>query len=164
MARNESDREDLLKEAVALSRRAELEFRDLEEPLFMGFKRDGGLSIYLGADPVYQFNALGQLRRAYCEGFLYRSQGHTLAELQRDRSRDHEVVLQRRDLDDSELDKFLDRMEARLHDLQQRLSARSHEKISSVPADADLLPEFLAALEVVFSADPILAPMIKSRK
>ena len=85
MAREESDREDMLREAVALTRRAEVQFRENEEPVFLGFKRDGGLSIYLTVDRVYQFNASGELRRAYRDGFLYRTQGDTLAELQRDR-------------------------------------------------------------------------------
>lgn len=163
MARDESDREDLLREAVALTRRAELEFEDREEPVFLGFKRDGGLSIYLGADSVYQFNTLGQLRRAYRNGLLYRTQGTTLAELNRNRSRQDRVTLQRRDLSEEELNQFLEQMTASLHDLQQRLSARSHQSLSTVPEDVDLIPEFLATLEMVFSAAPRLAPAIKGR-
>ena len=164
MARHESDREDLLREAVALTRRAEFEFSGREEPVFLGFKRDGGLSIYLGTDPVYQFNAGGQLRRAFRNNLLYRTQGTTLAELRRDRSLDQQVVLHRRDLDEAELNQFFDEMQELLHDLQQRLSARFFQKMTNVPADDDLLPEFLAALEAVFSADPLLAPVIKGRK
>ena len=164
MARDESDREELLREAVALNRLAEFTFDEREESVFLGFKRDGGLAIYRGADPVYQFNVLGQLRRAYRDGLLYRTQGTTLAELRRDRSDDNQVILHRRDLDEIELTLFLDEMRETLHDLQQRLSAQSFQKISTVPADADLLPEFLAALEVAFSARPILAPAIKGRK
>ncbi|MBD3673519.1 MAG: hypothetical protein HUJ26_08325 [Planctomycetaceae bacterium] len=164
MARDESDREDLLREAVALSRRAELEFEDREEPVFLGFKRDGGLSIYLGPDPVYQFNPLGQLRRAYRNGLLYRTQGTTLAELNRDRSQQDRVTLQRRDLEERELGEFLEEMTARLHGLQQRLSARSYQRFSTVPEEADLIPEFLSALELVFSAAPRLAPAIKGRR
>lgn len=164
MARDESDREDLLREAVALPRRAEFEFAHCDEPVFLGFKKTGGLSIYFGADPVYQFNSLGQLRRAYRNGALYRTQGTTLAELKRDRSDDEKVVLHRRDLEEAELRRFLDQMKRDLHDLQQHLSARTYQKMLTVPEAEDLLPEFLSALEVVFSADPVLALAIKGRK
>lgn len=164
MARDESDREDLLREAAALTRRAEFSVEHENDPAFLGFKRDGGLSVYLGADPVYQFNPQGQLRRAYCNGLLYRTQGTTLAELRRDRSAADRVVLRRRDLDAAELSAFLAEMTSRLHDLQQQLSARSFRAMKTVPADADLVPEFLAALETIFSADPPLAPAISGKR
>jgi len=163
MARDETDRDDLLREAVALPRRAEFEFAHPDETIFLGFKRDGGLSIYLGADPVYQFNTSGQLRRAYRNRALYRTQGTTLAELNRDRSNDQKVVLHRRDLDETELKQFLNEMTQNLHELQQHLSARTYQNVTTVPDEVDLVPEFLAALEVVFSADPVLAPVIKGR-
>lgn len=164
MALNESDREDLLRKAVALQRRAEFKFSDRAESVFLGFKRDGGLSIYLGVDSVFQFNDRGQLRRSYRNGLLYRTQGSTLAEMRRDRSSADQLVLQRRDLADGELDKFLDEMTTRLHELQQRLSARSYETMECIPADADLVPEFLEAFEVIFSAEPHLAPAIPGKR
>jgi hypothetical protein len=164
MSREESDREDLLREAVALTRRAEFSFEKETEPTFLGFKREGGLSIYLGADPVYQFNPEGQLRRAYCNGLLYRTQGATLAELRRDRSVPDRVMLRRRDLDAVELAEFLSEMTSRLHELQQRLSARSFRAMKTVPPDADLVPEFLAAFETIFSAEPPLAPAISGKR
>lgn len=164
MARDESDREDLLREAVALPRRAEITFRDRPDPVFLGFKRDGGFSIYLGSDPVYQFTAQGQLRRAYRSGLLYRTQGNTLAELQRDRSDPARVILQRHDLGTEELQEFLEQMTEQLSALQQHLSAHAYLSVETVPADADLVPEFLAAFEVVFSADPPLAPAIPGKR
>jgi hypothetical protein len=164
MARDESDREDLLREAVALTRRAEFLLGGDQQPTFIGFKRDGGLSIYLGADPVYQFNPAGQLRRAYCNGLLYRTQGTTLAELRRDRSAADRVVLIRRDLEVHELSAFLSKMTSRLHELQQQLSARSFQSMKLIPPDADLVPEFLAAFETIFSAEPRLAPAISGKR
>ena len=70
MARDESDREDLLREATALVERIELAPADAadDEHIVAGFRRDGALSIYFGADPVYHFNSAGELRRAYCDG------------------------------------------------------------------------------------------------
>ena len=79
MARIESDREDLIREATALQQRVEWAVPGEPEPVVTGFKRDGSLSVYFGQDPVYQFNPTGQLRRAYVEDFLFRTQGDTLA-------------------------------------------------------------------------------------
>ena len=41
MARRESDREDLLREATALVERAELTIEGFDEPIVVGFRRDG---------------------------------------------------------------------------------------------------------------------------
>ena len=76
-ARN-PNREDLLREATALVERIELvphrdrQF-DASEPIVVGFRADGALSIFFGDDPVYQFNAAGELRRAYCDGLLFKA-------------------------------------------------------------------------------------------
>ena len=65
MARDEHDREDLLAEARALVERVSLQIAGLEQPVFIGFRRDDSASFYLGADRVYQFTSEGQLRRAF---------------------------------------------------------------------------------------------------
>ena len=41
MARQESNREDLLREATALVERVELHVPAFEEPIVVGFRRDG---------------------------------------------------------------------------------------------------------------------------
>ncbi len=162
MARDESDREDLLREAVALVRRAEYVFPDRTEPVVAGFKRDGSLSIYFGPDPVYQFNPAGQLRRAFVGGFLFRTQGTTLARLQRTRT-ETETVLLRHDLVDVELRAFLDRMQCELRELHARLSEGAVPFVAA-PAPVDPRPELLAAIESLLSQATPLAPAIAGRK
>src|SRR5215216_4505512 len=93
MAREGSSREDLLREATALVERIELLPRTTDrsmvasdlvgEHIIAGFRRDGALSIFFGEDPVYQFNAAGALRRAYCDGKLLKAARGRLAALQR---------------------------------------------------------------------------------
>ena len=83
MARQEVDREDLIAEAVALRRRIELALPGCDNPVVAGYRSTGALSLYFGADPVYQFDERGRLRRAFVGGHLYRTQGTTLAELTR---------------------------------------------------------------------------------
>src|SRR5580765_5795621 len=106
MARREADREDLMAEASALRQRAELVLDGYAEPIVAGVRANGHLSVYFGDDPVYQFDAAGNLRRAFVGGDLYRTQGHTLARLNRTRT-DLAVELGRRDLDPAELERFL---------------------------------------------------------
>src|SRR5688572_18570527 len=65
MARQEQDREDILREATALVERVELLIPEFPEPIVAGFRRDGSASFFFGADPVLQFNAQGKLRRAF---------------------------------------------------------------------------------------------------
>ncbi len=70
MARDESSREDLLREATALVERIELvphatdpliAASDLfDKHIVAGFRRDGALSVFFGEDPVYHFNAEGE--------------------------------------------------------------------------------------------------------
>ena len=105
MARHESDREDLMREATALVRRAELICPGETEPVIAGFRRDGRLALYFGPDPVFQFDPQHRLRRAYVAGFLYRTQGETLARLNRHRTQD-QTLLVRHDLAPAELDTF----------------------------------------------------------
>src|SRR5204863_2544475 len=75
MAREESSREDLLREATALVERIELipNGSTSDGRIVAGFRRNGALSVFFGEDPVYQFNAAGELRRAYTDGKLLKA-------------------------------------------------------------------------------------------
>lgn len=163
MARDESDREDLLREAVALTRRAEFTLCDESEPVFAGFKRDGSLSVYFGADPVFQFNPEGRLRRAYAGGFLFRTQGHTLARLERVRM-ETETILHRHDLSPEELGGFLSGMRADLDALRQKICERRFETVNQIPEDGDVIAAILAGIDAALSAEPPLAPAIPGRR
>jgi hypothetical protein len=140
MAREESDREDLLRDATALVERIEFARSDAGEGehIFVGFRADGAMSIYLGADPVYHFNSAGELRRAYCDGWLIKAESGRLVAMER-RRQEHEVQLVRRELSDDAQAAFLGSMSRRLHDLEQRLRSNSLSVVGQVPPDADVL-------------------------
>ena len=87
--------------------------------------------------PVYQFNAAGELRRAFVGGLLYKAEGGRLIELHRQRS-PTEVSLVRRDLSEIEATDFLATWSARLTRLHQALAADAFQTTGQVPADCDV--------------------------
>src|ERR1700704_5517811 len=103
MAREESSREELLREATALVERVELipNVAISDGHIVAGFRRNGALSVFFGEDPVYQFNAAGELRRAYTNGKLLKADRGRLAALQRVRTQ-NEVQLVRHELDETD--------------------------------------------------------------
>src|SRR5689334_1384312 len=70
MAREEHQREDLLREATALVERAEIRLPGCEAAIVVGFRRDGAPSFFFGDDFVVQFNPHHELRRGYWNGRL----------------------------------------------------------------------------------------------
>ncbi len=66
MAIRENDREDLLRDAVNLPNRGQAVIRDAQ--VVVGFRAAKQASFFFGSDPVFQFNAAKQLRRAYFGG------------------------------------------------------------------------------------------------
>ena len=83
MAREEADREDLLGDATAFVERIEWRLPSGDptaqsdppgQIVFAGFRADDAVSFYFDADPVYHFNAAGQLRRAFCQGLLLKAE------------------------------------------------------------------------------------------
>ena len=145
MARDQSSREELLREATALVERIELQItgaqnasRDPNEHVVVGFRANGSASFFFGDDPVYQFNAAGQLRRAYCDGLLFKAAQGRLVSLQRVR-RQNEVQLLSRQLSDVEQAAFAGEMQTRLRELADALQNGGFEVIGQVPADANVL-------------------------
>ncbi len=63
MALEEHDREDLVRDGTAMAWRGECEIDGTL--VTVGFRAQGQLSLYWGAEFVLQFNQVGQLRRAY---------------------------------------------------------------------------------------------------
>jgi siderophore synthetase component len=145
MARQEAEREDLMAEATALRERIEYAIEGLAEPIIAGFRQSGQWSLYFGSDPVYHFAADGALRRAFCAGDLYRTQGTTLARLRRARAA-NEVQLVRHDLTPAELAQFISRMHEHLAMLKQALETGSAQITRQVPEDAHLEARLLGAL------------------
>jgi hypothetical protein len=149
MAQEEHDREDLLREATALVERVELDVPGEPAPIVAGFRRDGSLSVYFGGDPVYQFNAAGELRRAFVGGLLYKAERGRLVELTRHREAG-QVVLARRELTEVQACQFIEAMARRLAGLRSALAAHTIAVRGQVPQEADVLrrvAEWLVAHE-----------------
>ena len=151
MARHETDREDLMAEAIALRQRVALKVPGESECVVAGFRDNGCCSIYFGPDPVYHFDSSGGLRRAFIAGDLYRGQGRTLARLTRTRT-GGEVQLIRRDLNPAELACFLAAMRGQLERLHDALVDDSARVVQQVPAEADIRPRLVALLSAAGQA------------
>ncbi len=164
MARVEADREDLLAEAVALVRRMEFQPINREESIIVGFRQTGWLSIYFGPDRMYQFDEAGRLRRSYINGLLYRTQGNSLAQLQRQRS-ETETTLVRHDIDGEALAEFRNQMLEKIRWLEALLRADDFMVARRIPADdATLTNDVLAFLATVLNSSEFLAPPIRGKR
>ncbi len=165
MARQESDREDLMAEATALRPRIELTRRRDPVRVVAGRRAGGGWSVYFGADPVFHFDDEGRLRRAYVEDNLYRTQGTTLAELTRMRT-ENETRLQRRDLSATERNDFLTRMRHDINGLNEDLQAGDLTVlrcVADVPSSV-VLDELRRFLQRVINVGTLLAPRISGKQ
>jgi len=138
MARNEQDREDLLREATALVERVELQMTTSGGTLVAGFRRDGCASFYFDASPVWQFNTQCELRRAYLDGRLLKGEKGRLIAMHRERT-DEEVILIREDLSAEQEDKVLALADEMLHQLLTELSAGRYTLVGQVSATGDVV-------------------------
>lgn len=138
MARQEQDREDLLREATALVERAELSVPGLDDAVVAGFRRDGAGSLFVGADPVFQFNRAGELRRAYRGGRLLKSEKGRLIELTRERG-DRQVTLLRRELNEAEAVALLELFASVRAQLLSALTQRQYRLVGQVPEQTDVV-------------------------
>ncbi len=163
MARQESDREDLMREATALLRRAELQLPGIDDPIFVGFRRTGAFSIYWGVDPVFQFDEEHRLRRAHANGFLYRTTGETLAKLDRVRTQSA-TELHRTDLSPDELTQFLDDAQNHCEQLLQALQTEQIVLVDAIPDEQSVLPAAAEFIAEVLAKHFELAPSIPGRK
>jgi hypothetical protein len=140
MAREESEREDLLRDATALVERIELSPIGVDggEHVVAGFRREGGVSLYFGSGSAYHFNSCGDLRRAFANGLLIKAERGRLVSLDR-RRQDGEVQLVRRALSDIEQSQFLSDIEWRLTDVMRQCESGTWITIGQVPEGADVL-------------------------
>lgn len=146
MARQESDREDLLREAVGLVRRVELRVDGEPEPVTAGYRRNGALSLYFGADPVWQFNTAGELRRGYVAGKLLKADGGRLIEMTRERTADATQLVSR-GLTESESQTVLSTAAQRIASLRDALAERRYDNVGQVPEGGDVVGELLTTLK-----------------
>jgi len=149
MQPDESGREDILREATALVRRIELQLPNTETaPVVAGFRRNGALSIFFDADPVYQFNADCQLRRIYLNGRLVKAERGRLVSLRREK-REGETVLWRTELTADETEKVISDMHQRLAVFHNQLQNGQFQITGQQPTEDDIaghLGNWLAAL------------------
>jgi hypothetical protein len=140
MARQESDREDLLRDAIALVERVELAPAEagFAQRVVAGFRSDGAMSIYFGSDAAYQFNTAHELRRAFREDRLFKAVRGRLVSLERVRQQ-NEVQLLRRELSDAEQAAFLARLREMLSRVAADIDAGRFTVIGQVPGDADVV-------------------------
>jgi hypothetical protein len=162
LARLESDREDLMQEAVALVCRVELQLAGLSDSVVAGFRRDGCLALYFGADPYYQFDAEGRLRRARVRDRLFRTQGSTLAQLERVRSAGASELL-RQDLSAESLDQFFSEMRTFVSRLRAAIE-RPGTVVRQIPDDAAIVPRLALCLDTVLREAGSLAPPLNQAR
>src|SRR5581483_2961892 len=106
--------------------------------IVVGFRRDGSASFFFGADPVYQFNSAGELRRAYIGGLLYKAERGRLISLRRQRTA-AEVALVRTELQPNEADALLTTTRADLARLNEALISDRYALVGQVPQDGNAL-------------------------
>ena len=138
MARDEHDREDLLREATALVERVEFRLTEHAESVVAGFRRDGCFSIFFGAQSVYQFNSHGELRRAFVREQLLKAQRGRLVALRRERVPGR-VELVRHELDEQETATLLSSIHIDLTSVRASLETSSAQLVGQVPADVNVL-------------------------
>jgi len=138
MARQEHDREDLLREATALVERVELQIPREPEPIVVGFRHDGAFSVYFGGDPVYQFNSAGQLRRAFIDGMMYKAEQGQLIALHRRRDLTG-IALIRDSLTVDQQTGILARAHEQLQELRAALTRKTFAIAGQVPPDTDVV-------------------------
>lgn len=158
MARQESDREDLMREATALVERAEFRVPGESEPVVFGLRREGAASFFFGPDPVFHFNSRYELRRSYVGGDLIKAEHRRAVRLRRVRT-ESETQLQRSELSPEETAALLHLLQTRLAHVRASVEARQIEVVAAHPPGADLtarLQEWLAAApaEIALAARP----------
>ncbi len=162
MAREEADREDLVAEATAYVVRGEFSVPDWEQPLFIGFRKNGAFSFYFGSDPVYQFDPQGRLRRAFVAGMLYRSEGETLCSMSRHRT-EAETTLMRRDLSKQQCEVFQWGMHEAIRQLDEAVRSQRYRIRETVGGEELWIEKIKEATRLVLAADQFLAPKLVSR-
>lgn len=149
-----------MREATALKRRVSFRVAGLPEPIVAGFRSNDYFSVFFDQDPVYQFDNEGRLRRAYRNGLLYRTQGSTLAQLQRVRTAE-QTTLKRSDLEPAELREFLAQMTAFIQGLWDAVRNGTAEIQQQIPDNQDIDRAVATALEAVLSqkTEPLAAAL-----
>ena len=154
MTEHEGQREDLIGTATALVQRVELAIDGFPDLLVVGFRSDGAASLFVGEDPVYQFNAKGELRRAFRAGKLVKAELGRLVELTRQRA-DNRVDMVSQELTDQQHQQLLSQLRQTLDRLQGALQQKQYRVTGQVPADQDVVQQAAQWIEQLPNLIPV---------
>ena len=146
MARHEQDREDILREATALVERIELEVPGYSDPVIVGFRRNGSASVFIGADPVFQFNSKHELRRAYVAGKLIKAERGRLVSMEKRRTAT-QVQMLSTELDASSVTEIQTTAAEHMKELADHLREGTFHVRGQVPDSVDLVDRVRSWLE-----------------
>jgi hypothetical protein len=140
------DREDLLRDARALVPRVQIQaaLGGRRVSLFAGFRGEA-LSLYYNADPVFHFNAEGELRRAFLDGRLVKAEAGRLVAMERVFA-PTAVELHAVEVSDADQGSLLADLAVRLAELREVLAAGDYTLEGQVPADGDAVERLAAWL------------------
>ncbi len=131
MARHETDREDLMREATALVNRVALRREGTSEETVIGFRTEGTLSIYFGTELVYQFNTDHELRRGYYKGCLLKANQRLLVSMRRNRE-SGSLQLLSTTWDSQQTQRFLEQVQLDLRQLAEEIRTQRSAVIDFV--------------------------------
>ena len=140
MAREESERENLLRDATAFRERVEFQVTGVDGPqiVFVGFRDEGGASFFFDQDPVFHFNSAGQLRRAFVDDRLLKAEHGELVAMRRVR-RGREGELRSRLLNQAATSALFYDIKSRFDALRLALKAGEFDVRGQVAANANVV-------------------------
>ncbi len=143
MAIEESDREDLMREAIRYRERLLITCPGWGEgvELFVGRRENGAVSVYWTSEEVYQFNVAGELRRVFFHGAQFAAEDGVLVRLLRE-SRGGRVQLIRQSIDEQQWRLLEDAWSVISTKVRSSLEARDYRIEQSIP-EVDSIPEWI---------------------
>ncbi len=138
MARQQSDREDLLAEAAGLLPRGELLVPNFADPVVVGARGNQAWSLYFGPDLVYHFNSAGELRRAFADERIVKAEAEKLVSLTKQQDATA-VNLLRHEFTREEQGKFMDVLTTNVRSLLAAVDSGKAKVLREIPAEGELL-------------------------
>lgn len=152
MARDEHERENLLRDATAFAYR--LELRNVAgNEAFVGIRKSGAASVYLNQDPVYHFTSDFRLRRAFVANRLLKAEAGQLVAMRRVRT-EGEVHLVSRELTSKQSMEVSQNATELLGQVLTSLQEDDFEFVGKFPEDADIVAMVTEWLQKV-CAEPL---------